>query len=164
MSNSPLSLDQQEPGGLAGTVRARITNLFCRQCRARGQQGIHGVALAAATGPPGRPINFGDRGAGFTQRAEEARAMAAGALDRPEQPRARCLLGDPGEQLLIAVGVGADDQACELAADRIGQRSGVGVAVSVDTDNGVDLFGGAQLRPPWSRLDRPGCSTDGANL
>jgi hypothetical protein len=94
--------------------------------------------------------------------------VAAGALDRPEQLRTGRVLAGPDLQLLVAVGAGRDDECGELTPDRVGQCGGVGVAVGVHANDGVELLhgcgvGGVQHLLP-RRVGRPGCSIDGANL
>src|SRR4051812_3662874 len=76
----------------------------------------------SAAGPAGGLLGFDDRDTGGGDRAGHAQAVAAGALDRGDQPRAGCVVDDPGQQFGVAGAVVADRAS--------GDRDAVGEAIS----------------------------------
>jgi hypothetical protein len=83
--------------------------------------------------------------------AGQSTTVAAGALDRHDQPRARGVIGDPGKQLGIPRGVVADRTPGDRRSARERDLYLMRIAVGVDTDHGVDEFCQHGHRPSPSR-------------
>jgi hypothetical protein len=77
-------------------------------------------------------LDDGETGCG--DRAGQSESVAAGALDRHDQPRAGGMVEDPGEQLGIAGAVVADRACGDRCPGGMGDLHLMGVAVGVDTD------------------------------
>ena len=112
------------------------------------QRGEHGevrvdrIGLAAA--PPGLPrrlVALEDRQAGRGQRASQADAEAAGALDGDHHSRSGTVLSDPAEQLEVARAGVRDLSDGQGRAGRAGELGDVDIAVGVDSDHRVNDFG-----------------------
>ena len=78
--------------------------------------------------------------AGCGDRAGQPQPVAAGSFDRHHQSWAGGVIDDPGQQLRVAGGVVGDRAGGDRDAVRVGDLYLVGVAVGVDTDDGVDEF------------------------
>jgi hypothetical protein len=103
--------------------------------------GVDWVGLAAAAaGVAGRLLALDDRQAGGADRAGQADPVAAGALDGHHQPWSRGVVEDPGQHLGVAAGGVADLAGGDDRAVGVGDLDFVGVAVGVDTDDGIDEF------------------------
>ena len=140
---SSLAGAEQDPQRLAVAVGARGGQPVGVQAQ-RGQHGQVrvdrvGLALPAAGLAVGLFALEHDQ-AGRGGGAGQPDAVAAGALDRHRQPRSGGVVDDPGQQLGVAGAVVADRGQGDRGA--VGERDLdlVGVAVGVDTDDGVDEF------------------------
>ena len=138
-----LARAEQDPQRLAVAVRAGGGQPVGVQAQ-RGQHGQVrvdrvGLALPAAGLAVGLFALEHDQ-AGRGGGAGQADAVAAGALDRDRQPRTGGVVDDPGQQLGVAAAVVADRGDGDRGAVGEGDLDLVGVAVGVDTDDGVDEF------------------------
>jgi hypothetical protein len=72
------------------------------------------------------------------QHSDQSDSVAAGALEPDHHPRARGMLGDPGDRFGKAALVVADHQRGDGCATGRGQFNSVRVAVRVAADDGID--------------------------
>lgn len=131
----------QDSEGFALPAPARVDEVFATQRFAGCADGVDGVALAA-TGAV-RPLRPGDLDDAFTAPGEvgaQSSAVASGALDGPAAG-ARGLRAPEVHQLPVPVRVGGDHGFADHGSNPGDGCSGQCVAVSVDTDDGVDGFG-----------------------
>jgi hypothetical protein len=98
-----------------------------------------GLALAAARLAV-RLLALNDQQAGGGSGAGEPDTVAAGSLDRDGQPRPGGVVDDPGQQLGVAGGVVADLAGGDRDSVRERDLHLVGIAVGIDTDDGVEEF------------------------
>ena len=98
-----------------------------------------GLALPAAGLAVGL-LALDDGQAGGSDRTGQSDTEAARALDRHDHPRPGRMVEDPGQQLGKAGVVIADLSCPDRSAGRERDLHLVGVAVGVDTDDGVDEF------------------------
>lgn len=100
--------------------------------------GIDRVGLAPPPLAPTRTLDLHHRQSRRLQRPGQSDAVAAGALERDHHPRTRRMLGDPRDRIGVAALVIADHQRGDGDAAGRGQLQGMGIAVRVAADNGVD--------------------------
>src|SRR6476661_314185 len=101
--------------------------------------GVDRVGLAAApAGVAGRLLALDHRHTGGADGAGQADPVAAGAFDGYHQPRSRGVVEDPGQHFGVAAGGVADLAGGDDRAVGVGDLDFVGVAVGVDTDDGID--------------------------
>jgi hypothetical protein len=84
-------------------------------------------------------VDFDDDLAMGVQKPGQSNAVAAGAFHRPHQPWTRGVLEGEVEQCLVALAGRVDLGLADHGAGRADQRSGMDVAMSVHTDDGVEL-------------------------
>jgi hypothetical protein len=130
--------DQQHACRLSRTVSAWNGGLLSAEGFSGGPAGVQRVAFAAAAPSDALgTVELDDLLADLAQGTHEAGAVAAGALDRPHDLRARGVLGGPAHQPRIPVGIGCDGDGGQLAAYRVDQAGAVNIAVGVDSDDGI---------------------------
>ena len=131
---------QQDPQGLAGLAGARPGVAGGGQGLAGGANGVQFVGLAAtAAGPPG-PVSLDDQVPGAGERAGQARAVRAAALDCPGRAEARGVLGGEARQAGVAGGVCADLDGGQVRAEPVNGYGGMSVGVGIDADDDVSQF------------------------
>ena len=108
--------------------------MWLKGLRATGQAHLPAAGLAVGL------LALDDRQAGGGDRAGQPDTETARALDRHDNPRPRRTVNDPGQQLREARAVVADPPGSDRNAAREGDLDFVAVAVSVNTDHGVDEF------------------------
>ena len=125
--------DDEDPDGLDGTVsRLRAAARSTAESGAGGFDGVEGIRLAAATALLSvRSIDFDDLDANSAQVAGQSRPIRACALDADLGHVPESL--EPGQQRLVAGGVGRKALRAEQPAERIEGGGHMDVEVRVDT-------------------------------
>jgi len=103
-----------------------------------GADGVQRVALGSAAAASLGSVDLDHPFAMGEQEAGQARAVAAGALQRPAATTRSVLAGDR-QQLLVAGLAAWDLQLRQQPAVGVQDRRGVAVAVGVDADDGIDV-------------------------
>jgi hypothetical protein len=134
------------PGGQQHPQRLVVAPLAdCSQLLGQLAEGVTGSAdgvdrIGLGAAALRRPLGSASLDQMLTAAAQEggqARAVAAGALDRPAAPASQMDVGE-AEQGLVAGRVGAHGGLAQDAADRAERGGGQTVAVGVNADHAID--------------------------
>lgn len=136
-----LAGDKQDAQRFTVTVRAGHRQPVNRQVQRSGHRAVGVDRVGFAGAPAGLGLRW--LALDHTQprrghRAGQPHPVAAAALDRDHQPGAGGVLADPAEQLGVTGGVVGDLAGGDRGTTRVSDLGGVGVAVGVDTDHGID--------------------------
>ena len=121
-------------GAVLGLARPECPSADDGPCRFDGIEGI-GLAMAAP-GLTVRPVHFDDLDALATEEPGQPHAIGPGAFDADLVHLAEAL--EPGQQRLVAGGIGIEGLGADESAQRIECGDDVDVQMGVDTTRDAD--------------------------
>ena len=145
-----LSSTQKNPNCLSNASTSGLSEMATGECFPSCPIGIEDIGLCAvATCRTLRTVDLDDPFSLLEEEGGESRSEAARALDGPAPTtRIPCSLLGPGEHSFVAKGVCGERHVFDFGPGRGNKTEGMGLLVSIDSNDEVDVFGKVHALPP----------------